>query len=56
YQPAFFSKIAPQWYINGVGITESSLPTVSAFAKDNNDNESCQRGVVFYKGDQGKVG
>ncbi|KAJ1372314.1 hypothetical protein KIN20_034445 [Parelaphostrongylus tenuis] len=55
YQPAFFSKIAPQWHINGVGITESSLPTVSVFAQDNNDNESCQRGVVFYKGDQGKI-
>ncbi|VDM52988.1 unnamed protein product [Angiostrongylus costaricensis] len=34
YQPAFFSKIAPQWQINAVGITDSSLPTVSVFAKD----------------------
>ncbi|KAK5970576.1 hypothetical protein GCK32_004637 [Trichostrongylus colubriformis] len=55
YQPAFFSKIAPQWHINAVGITDSSLPTVSVFAKDDNANESFERGVVFYKGDDGKV-
>ncbi|KAE9421110.1 hypothetical protein Angca_005743, partial [Angiostrongylus cantonensis] len=34
YQPAFFSKIAPQWQISAVGITDSSLPTVSVFAKE----------------------
>ncbi|KAK5983854.1 hypothetical protein GCK32_020409, partial [Trichostrongylus colubriformis] len=58
----FFSKIAPQWHINAVGITDSSLPTVSVFAKDvcffymrDNANESFERGVVFYKGDDGKV-
>ncbi|KAK6052146.1 pyridine nucleotide-disulfide oxidoreductase [Cooperia oncophora] len=55
YQPAFFSKIAPHWHINAVGITDSSLPTVSVFAKDDNANESFERGVVFYKGDDGKV-
>ncbi|KAK6018215.1 pyridine nucleotide-disulfide oxidoreductase, partial [Ostertagia ostertagi] len=55
YQPAFFSKIAPHWHINAVGITDSSLPTVSVFAKDDNANESYERGVVFYKGDDGKV-
>ncbi|PIO52492.1 hypothetical protein TELCIR_26202 [Teladorsagia circumcincta] len=55
YQPAFFSKIAPQWHINAVGITDSSLPTVSVFAKDDNANDSYERGVVFYKGDDGKV-
>ncbi|VDO35056.1 unnamed protein product [Haemonchus placei] len=55
YQPSFFSKIAPQWNLNAVGITDSSLPTVSVFAKDDNANESYERGVVFYKGENGKV-
>ncbi|KJH48147.1 pyridine nucleotide-disulfide oxidoreductase [Dictyocaulus viviparus] len=55
YQPAFYSKIAPQWHINAVGVTDSSLPTVSAFAVDNNANNEHHRGVVFYKGDHNKV-
>ncbi|KHJ86454.1 pyridine nucleotide-disulfide oxidoreductase, partial [Oesophagostomum dentatum] len=55
YQPSFFTKIAPKWHINAVGNTNSSLPTVSVFAKDDDDKESYDRGVVFYKGDNGKV-
>ncbi|EPB72563.1 pyridine nucleotide-disulfide oxidoreductase [Ancylostoma ceylanicum] len=55
YQPSYFTKIAPKWHINAVGVTDSSLPTVSVFAKDSNDKENYDRGVVFYKGDNGKV-
>ncbi|KAL6726265.1 hypothetical protein Aduo_008253 [Ancylostoma duodenale] len=55
YQPSYFTKIAPKWHINAVGITDSSLPTVSVFAKDVDDKENYDRGVVFYKGDNGKV-
>ncbi|CAJ0598337.1 unnamed protein product [Cylicocyclus nassatus] len=55
YQPSYFTKIAPKWHINAVGITDSSLPTVSVFAKDHDEKESYDRGVVFYKGADGKV-
>ncbi|WKY00938.1 hypothetical protein Q1695_015165 [Nippostrongylus brasiliensis] len=55
YQPAYFTKIAPRWHINAVGVTDSSLPTVSVFAKDEESNDNFERGVVFYKGDEGKI-